>query len=339
MFATHPPLNERISRIKGVKIHNQAPKLSSRGSHSQDSMAMGFAGGSSPNTTASVTPESVVNQVGSVTPEHFAHAQALLDELPESIRLGVREQQGAIAILFALAFDAQNPQIHERQLAWLREVQPSELVEQAVSLSINIAELNPSIRLPLVDLTIPALRQLPAKECQRVCKCIQGLGIAKGKLSLSDFVLQLILWHRLESHLNPVANITTQFNSIDEIWSDCLVVLSVLARIGETRPDSIAYAFRSGVFRLPNASGQQPEAPINCSFADVKKSIERLRLASPKLKQAIVDACAHTVLLDNKVSDDEGNLLRAIAITLDCPIPPFLKMRRNPKKQTSRTTS
>ncbi len=95
MFSTHPPLNERIRRIRGVKIHNQAPKLSSRGSHSQDSMAMGFAASTNSNTTA---PETVVDRVGTVTPEHFAHAQALLDELPESIRLDVREQQGGIAI-------------------------------------------------------------------------------------------------------------------------------------------------------------------------------------------------------------------------------------------------
>ncbi len=56
---------------------------------------------------------------------------------------------------------------------------------------------------------------------------------------------------------------------------------------------------------------------------------ERLRLASPKLKQAIVDACAHTVLLDNKVTLSETDLLRAIAMTLDCHIPQFTNPQRN----------
>ena len=102
----------------------------------------------------------------------------------------------------------------------MREVQPTELIEKALELSSDVTQLKPNISLALVDLTIPALRQLPAKECQRICKCIHGLGTAKGKLSLWDFVLQLILWHRLESYLNPAANLTTQFNSIDEIWSD-----------------------------------------------------------------------------------------------------------------------
>ncbi|MEH1769298.1 hypothetical protein [Nostoc sp.] len=57
-----------------------------------------------------------------------------------------------------------------------------------------------------------------------------------------------------------------------------------------------------------------------------------LRLATPKLKQAIADACAHTVLLDNKVTPSEADLLRAIAMTLDCPIPPFLNPQRGISK-------
>jgi hypothetical protein len=67
----------------------------------------------------------------------------------------------------------------------------------------------------------------------------------------------------------------------------------------------------------------------------VKKSVERLRLASPKLKQVIVDACAHTVLLDNQVTNSEADLLRAIAMTLDCPIPPFLDSQRRVIKAKS----
>lgn len=63
--------------------------------------------------------------------------------------------------------------------------------------------------------------------------------------------------------------------------------------------------------------------------------MERLHLASPKLKQALVDACAHTVLLDNQVTNSEADLLRAIAMTLDCLIPPFLNSQRRITKVKS----
>ncbi|MEA5626031.1 M48 family metallopeptidase [Nostoc sp. UHCC 0251] len=334
MFSTHPPLAERIRRVGGLNVSNLAamPSRNQMRSPSQESLTMGFAGGSS------ATPAKVVNQVGSVTPEHFAHAQALLSQLPESLRLGVREQESAMAIAFALALHTENAEIQERQIAWLREVQPAELVDKTLELSSEISQLDPSIRLPLVDLAVPILRQNSAKECQRLCKCVHGLAVATGSLSLWHFVLQLILWHRLQPSINPTSATTVEFTSIEQIWPDSLLVLSVIARVGNSQPDAstedIAYAFRSGVFRLPKAGEQEkPEIPLSCNFTELKKSIERLRLASPKLKQAIVDACAHTVLLDNKVTQPEADLLRAIAMTLDCPIPPFLNPQRGVLKQ------
>ncbi|MEH2135229.1 M48 family metallopeptidase [Nostoc sp.] len=333
MFSTHPPIAERIRRVGGLNLSNLAamPSRNQMRSPSQESLTMGFAGGSSG------TPEQVVNQVGSVTPEHFAHAQGLLSQLPESLRLGVREQQSAMAIAFALALDTENIEIQERQIAWLREVQSPELVDKTLELSSEINQLDPKIRLPLVDLAVPVLRQNSAKECQRLCKCLHGLVVATGSLSLWHFVLQLILWHRLQPSINSTSTTTVEFTSIEQIWPDCLLVLSVIARVGHSQPDActedIAYAFRSGVFRLPKAGEQEkPEIPLTCNFTELKKSIERLRLASSKLKQAIVDACAHTVLLDNKVTQSEADLLRAIAMTLDCPIPPFLNPQRSVSK-------
>ncbi|MEH1965440.1 M48 family metallopeptidase [Nostoc sp.] len=334
MFSTHPPLAERIRRVGGLNARNLAamPSRNQMRSPSQESLTMGFAGGDN------ATPEQVVNQVGRVTPEHFAHAQALLSQLPESLRLAVWEQESAMAIAFALALDTENLQIQERQIAWLREVQPADLVEKTLELSSEISQLESSIRLPLVDLAIPILRQNSAKECQRLCKCVHGLAVATGSLSLWHFVLQLILWHRLQPNINPTSATTVEFTSIEQIWPDSLLVLSVIARVGHSQPNAssedIAYAFRSGVFRLPKAGEQEkPEIPLTCNFTELKKSIDRLRLASPKLKQAIVDACAHTVLLDNKVTPSEGDLLRAIAMTLDCPIPPFLNPQRGVSKQ------
>ncbi|MDZ8261895.1 M48 family metallopeptidase [Nostoc sp. ChiQUE01b] len=334
MFSTHPPLAERIRRVGGLNVSN-LPTMPSRNqmrSSSQESLTMGFAGGDS------ATPEQVVNQVGSVTPEHFTHTQVLLLQLPESLRLGARQQQSAMAIAFALTLDTENLQIQERQIAWLREVQPADLVDKTLQLSSEINQLDPRIRLPLVDLAVPVLRQNSAKECQRLCKCVHGLVVATGSLSLWHFVLQLILWYRLQPSINPISTTTVEFTSIEQIWPDSLLVLSVIARVGHSQPDAstedIAYAFRSGVFRLPKAGEQEkPEIPLSCNFTELKKSIERLRLATPKLKQAIVDACAHTVLLDNKVTHSEADLLRAIAMMLDCPIPPFLNPQPSVSKQ------
>ncbi|MBD2437555.1 M48 family metallopeptidase [Nostoc sp. FACHB-110] len=328
MLATHPPLAERIRRVRGVKVRNSGsmPTHYQRQSHTQESLVMGLAGG----TTANITAEQVVNQIGTVAPEHFAHAQALLSELPESLRLGVREQQSAMAIVLALALENENPAIRERQLTWLQQVQPVDIVEKILAFNSEVSLLHAKLRLPLLDLTIPALRQGSATDCQRLCKYIHGLAIVNRNLSLWYFVLQLVLWHRLQPCIHPTASISVEFNSIEQIWPDSINVLSALARVGHPQAEAAAYAFRCGVFRLPGAGQKEISDTLAPSdFAVVKNSLERLRLASPKIKQAVVDACAHTVLVDNKVTPQEADLLRAIAMTLDCPIPPFLNAQRS----------
>ena len=351
LFATHPPLEQRIRRLHSTsKLFNtpsssttQSSNLSdtqssngSRSPHSNHSLPIGFANNSAPSpantvaNTITANPDHIIAQVGTVTPEHFAYAQALLSQLPESIQAGLRDRQSAIAIIYALALDTEQAQIRDQQIAWLRQVEPTETVEATLQFNQILAQLDPRIRLPLLDLTIPVLRQSSTAQCQQLFKYMNGLAKVDGHWSLTEFVLYLVLFHRLQPYINPKLDWTVQYTRLDQVWSDCLMVLSALAQVGQTHQntsnqDTINYAFRSGLYRLPGVGKLEiPNIPPSCNFSMLNKSLQRLSVASPKLKQAIVDACAHTVLLDNVVTLQEADLLRAIVIAFDCPLPPFL---------------
>lgn len=311
LFATHPPIEKRIQRLHNLP-EGAIPRVSRPSSHQLESGVMGFANSS---------PSDVVNQVGTVAPEHFAHAQGLLAQLPETIRSGLRNRKDAIAIVYALTLEAQNAEIRTQQIEFLRQTEFADTIEQTLNFYTEIDALDARIRLPLLDLTIPSLRQIPEEECQKLLKSIQGLAKVDSRWSLNEFILFLVLQNRLSSESNS----TIQFNTIEPIWSDCLNVLSALARVGNTSKDDVIYGFRSGAYRLPNSSQRElPEIPPSVQLSDLKKSLDRLKLAAPKLKQSMVDAFAHTILLDNTITVQEADLLRAIVIAIDCPIPPFL---------------
>ncbi len=107
------------------------------------------------------------------------------------------------------------------------------------------------------------------------------------------------------------------------------VAISAIAQVGQTNQDTVAFIFRSGLYKLPGVSQQTlPEVPPAYNFSNLKKSLERSRMASPKLQQAIFDACTEIVLMSKKVNLQQADLLRAIAIVLKCSLPPFLS--RNP---------
>jgi tellurite resistance protein len=45
----------------------------------------------------------------------------------------------------------------------------------------------------------------------------------------------------------------------------------------------------------------------------------------PQIRKNVLTACALAVAADGKVRKGEAELLRAIALTLDCPLPPFVQ--------------
>jgi uncharacterized tellurite resistance protein B-like protein len=53
--------------------------------------------------------------------------------------------------------------------------------------------------------------------------------------------------------------------------------------------------------------------------------LNRLSQAVPQIKKNVLNACAQTVAADGVIQELEAELLRAIADTLDCPMPPFLQ--------------
>ena len=48
------------------------------------------------------------------------------------------------------------------------------------------------------------------------------------------------------------------------------------------------------------------------------------RKPSPLIKKNLLEACVHTVGADGVILEGEAELLRAVADTLDCPMPPFV---------------
>lgn len=53
-------------------------------------------------------------------------------------------------------------------------------------------------------------------------------------------------------------------------------------------------------------------------------ALDRLALAAPQIKKNLIEACVQVAGADGLIQEREAELLRAIADTLDCPIPPFV---------------
>jgi hypothetical protein len=60
------------------------------------------------------------------------------------------------------------------------------------------------------------------------------------------------------------------------------------------------------------------------SLPALDQALDRLAASAPQVKSRVLDACATCIASDGRVTVAEGEMLRAIADSLDCPIPPLL---------------
>jgi uncharacterized tellurite resistance protein B-like protein len=60
-----------------------------------------------------------------------------------------------------------------------------------------------------------------------------------------------------------------------------------------------------------------------CGVGQIDSALDRLAVAVPNIKKNLLEACARVVGADGVIQEPEAELLRAIADTLDCPIPPL----------------
>ena len=62
-----------------------------------------------------------------------------------------------------------------------------------------------------------------------------------------------------------------------------------------------------------------------CGVDQIGAALNRLALAVPTIKKNLIEACVYAVGADGVMTESEAELLRAVADSLDCPIPPFVQ--------------
>ena len=177
----------------------------------------------------------------------------------------------------------------------------------------------------MVDLALPALRRLSEPQYRVFRSAVERLIAADAKLSLFEFTLQRILLRHLEPHFHPSRPPAVAYGSLRAVSRQVSLLLSILAHAGQAEPDKAAQAFARGAERLADTRAVASLLPFDeCGLADIDRALAALVQAAPPMKRRLIEACAATIAFDKRVTVQEGELLRAISDSLDCPMPPFL---------------
>ncbi|WP_182018597.1 M48 family metallopeptidase [Vibrio diabolicus] len=298
LFATHPPLEERIRRIEPGWDGSFSQSSHRPTTSFENDNVSGFTSGTSTQPEKPTTAE--LSEVG----------QQLLNQLPSELVDIAREPYSARFIAFALIFDGS-----ELQREMIKSHIPN--VSQAQLLPWLDYDLPLHLRFPLLELSIPALKSLSQGQKNRLCQVLRELSQTDDHYSLAEWcVINLLEKQLLESY-----GCTKQIQSLKQLKESVFWLLRELAWVSHSQPEDAQRAFSSALTCLGFNDAELQ--PANKNWGLNRAALELLLQLKPKSRRLFVKACRLAIESDGKVTVAEGELYRVIACFLEVPEPPL----------------
>ena len=276
---------------------------------------------------ASVSVRNILPGVGAPDRRHLRYAAELRNSFPASVTAAARAPFGATTILYAILL-SDDLDIRGRQLDELATTVSIAACEETLRLLPDVREVAKRAKLPLVDLVLPALRQLSLAQFEAFSSAITKLVEGDRRIDLFEYMLQKVMLRHLQSQFGPLPKLIVEYYALEPVADDCAVLLSALAHVGHDAAEDVARAFQQGAKTFSPATQMKLtlRPATGWDLAQVDAALNRLGLISPRLKKCLLSASAETVATDGVIWEAEAELLRAIADTLDCPLPPIIPL-------------
>lgn len=318
LFSTHPPLDERIARVDPQgRAARQTPRSSSAGTSDTAGLAgvAGLAPLSAP-LNAQQASQTAMQHIGDPDGRHLTYIRQLLQELDQELQQAAHEPFSARALIYGLLL-SQQAEIRSQQLEALQNTAHPDTFKVLQQYQTRLIQLDPRLRLPLIELSLPALKQLSETQYQTFKACIDLLIRADKRISLFEWSLRKILLR----HLEPQPQGKSRFR-LNHCQDEIQRLLSLLAEAGHSDPQAAQAAYAEALASLPlQASATTPARPgLKQLEQDLNKLLRLRPLEKPALLNALVICASH----DGQITATEAELLRAIADCIDCPLPPLL---------------
>jgi len=336
LFATHPPLLQRIRLLDPLFGQHQLDELARRWAVAppdgllEDQTLRVQPGGPPPlpPVTASVplTPPMVAAQVAAPTPDDYGRAHVIATTLPEPVQRLATRRDDVMPLLLALVTD-DAPGVAARQ----RFEIAARLGEATAAISKQVREtqvraLHPAHRLPLAALAFPVLRRFPRQELDAFIDTVDAAVHADGKVSLFEYCLARLLQVQVREALSPAQARAFGRRKPRDVQGPFATLLAVVAQAGHDSPMKAQHAYLAGLQRvLPR--DHLPYAPPPQGVLALDDVWEPLDALDPLAKQLMVEAVTAAVSHDHQVRVAEVELLRTICGVLHCPLPPMLEAK------------
>ena len=331
MFATHPPLNARISRIEKSFDEGEIDKLATKlraqeqREHVQAELAEKEQASklNAHKKSGMFDIDSMIGNIGHPEFGRILAAAVLASGLPPGLSDAAHSLEWAPEVLFYCLLD-EHPVLREKQLLLVVQ-QMGDISEKKLSHLINSSQpLLPEQRLPLLEICFPALKRRPITDIEKILKTIRLLVAADNKIDSFEYLLSSMVSMYLREAKSPSVSKMHGRRKLADCVQQLSTVVSLVASHGQQTGHAGDLQKAQKAYRAGMASVEINHT--NLSFTDawqaeLDAALATLDKLKPGEKNKVVLALAVTVLDDQTVVTAEHEMLRAICALIHIPLP------------------
>lgn len=306
-FSSHPHLVERITRIDPLWDGVYPPV---------------------PGPTASFLRD---DETETKKDSSLIRESIWLGVLSESARRERRSPEGARALVARILI-SEDPDTRKKQLAFV-DGAGAELAFRVHQLMKELPTLTPDVGYALLDLSLPALRELYPSDQEQLLALVQRLIEADGQVDLLEFaVLQ-----ELRRTLSPPPR-GKPVRDVEKVAPDVSVLFSVLSWAGADSPRQARDAFEAARTRIAGFYRAAAELDFlqaeSCSLQAMHRACGNLAHLAPGLQERLIRGCEAAIRFNGQINEKEFLCFRAAAAILNVPVCPSIGITLSPNPET-----
>lgn len=336
MFATHPPIEERLKALDPSFRKENLRALAAEAARDAERQraadttrvpgptvdaagAAAFRPAADRSVRGSVA-HGIAALTGTMASENVRYAQSARDAIPEDLRDFVQSADHARALVLVV-LASKVPEVLTQQRRILETAYGAEFTARVLGMQALADSLPPALRLPAIQQLFPALRRLSLAERQQLRDVVGALANADARIDVFECCLTLLLATNLrdEMEAGPLHGSASLLQEVEAIHT--LFVILATQGTGEDARARRAYEAGISVVLPEHRPPFREVAEWPKALGD---SLARLTHLRPFAKKVLIEGLVHCIAHDQRLSVEEGELLRTVCSVLHCPLPPIL---------------
>ena len=303
LFSTHPPINERIRRIDPA-FDGIIPDVQPVSVSQEDASPISRAA-----PVASAAPPLPVAASRAVPTDHqIQDSVGFRGRISETLRNASDDPVSAMGLVLGLLL-RRDPALRAAQLSKARNLAGGEVAREAEKFEPLLRALPAGSRVPLLDLSMPALRQLSAEQQDLFRQAITQVGY-----EAEDGLIVLLIQASMRRYLSREKNPPSRPGDLAAAYA--LVLTAVVRTSGESaEAQARAYRLGADVLGLPGLDATL----LPAEQVDLQKVDEALAVIAGQSvydRRKFVRACGAAMLHDDRAEPAEIEIVRAVGDSL-----------------------